>query len=279
MIYSLLIVGLFFYYGKPVDRMCKSVLSDNIVRRILFGSLVVFGIIIVAIFMTAKAVGLREALIGLLQYRTHELRPIQLGSHWRNHFLSNIVLFSSTAFMIILYRIFYGGAHWIQRKFAVLLPISIAIFIFLTIIFGFTMDPFETPTYLGHQLREVFGSDLSITMLLSVAVLLFLEKKYNPYNTVRRDLKQKNRKKVISHLTAWFIPMVIISGYLIMKVLTLDVSSEISQLGDTGDWSVLDLFAWHFYEHCLDYILIVSLIYVIYLLTLRTEAKRIFNEK
>ena len=276
-VYSLFIVGTFYYYGKPVVRINESPVSNIPAIRILISAVFALGIVVVSVLMAANQVSYKEAVVGLFQYRTHELRPLQFGSHWRNHFLSNIVLFSASAFFILLYRMVTDDGYWVKRRFSYLLPVSLWIFVLFTFFFGLTMDPFETPSYLGHQLREIFGTDLSITMFLTMGALIHLEGRYDA-GKVDREIKYREHKKNnFLRLFALSLPVILITGFLIRKVLSLNISSEIAKLGGTKGWSTLDLFAWHFFEHSLDYVFAVSLVYCLYLLTLRIELRRGMN--
>ncbi|MDY6853844.1 MAG: hypothetical protein SWO11_03915 [Thermodesulfobacteriota bacterium] len=276
-VYSLFIVGIFFYYGKPLVRIDNRHVLKIPARQVFLSGVLAFAVVLLSVFMTARDIGLRDTLMGLFQYRTHELRPLEFGSHWRNHFLSNIVLFSTSAFFILLYRMVNNNGQWVKRKASSLFPISVVVFVFLTLFFGMTMDPFQTPSYLGHQLREVFGSDLSITMFLCLAVLICLEGKYDTEKTDSGIKKQRNFKGNLLLLVCWSIPIVFIIGFLVVKVLSLDIRANIESIGYTKDWSVLDLFAWHFFEHSLDYTFIVFFIYFIYLLALRMDLNRPIN--
>ena len=65
-----------------------------------------------------------------------------------------------------------------------------------------------------------------------------------------------------------------IASFLILKVLRLDTQGEIHKLGNTAGWSKLDLFAWHFFEHSLDYVYTAALVAFIYLMTLKLEMRR-----
>jgi hypothetical protein len=273
-VYSLFIVGTFFYYGKPLVRIDKPQAPNVTARQVLLSGVLAFGVVLLSVFMSASDIGLKDTVMGLFQYRTHELRPLEFGSHWRNHFLSNIVFFSTSAFCVLVYRMVNNGGQWVRRKFSNLLPVSAVIFVVLTLFFGMTMDPFENPSYLGHQLREVFGSDLSITMLLCMAVLIFLEGKYDPGEIDSGRGGQRNYKRNVLFLVCWAVPIIFITGFLVVKVLSLDIGANIESLGHTKGWSVLDLFAWHFFEHSLDYIFVVFNVYFIYLLALRIELKK-----
>jgi len=275
-VYSFYIVGTFYFYGKPVAKGNGTGGLRILRKKILVSGIVASAIIAASVLATVNAVGFKEAVTGLLQYRRSEVRPPEFGSHWRNHLLSTIVLFSASAFSVLLYRSAYWGGNWTRRRFGKLLPISVASFLVLTCFFGLTKDPFDTPSYLGHQLREIFGSDLPITMLSAMAVLIYLEGKYDS-----RELyggRRSEKRNALRHLMLWALPVVLISCFLIVKVMSLDVSGEIASLESTKDWTVLDLFAWHFYEHTLDYLFVISFVYFLYLLALRLEFRKTRSE-
>ncbi len=268
-VYSLLLVGVFYFYGnRQTGGGNRTAVPQS---RIWIGGLLVFIIFALTIVMTIRKIGLNETMYGFLQFRTSEIKPLLFGSHWRNHFLSNIVLFSASAFLVLLYRVTCCGG-WVKRRFMYLFYVSWGIFILLTIFFGFTDDSFKTPSYLGHQLREIFGTDLSITMLLAISVLIRLERKYDKGNTTADN--EPIQCNSAPHLLGWIIPVVLISAFIVFSVLSLDISREMSKLPGAKKWSALDIFAWHFYEHSLDYAFVVSLVYFLYLLTLRIESTK-----
>ncbi len=272
-IYSLFIVGAFYFYGKPQNADASTEVLNVSYKRIIFGGLIAFCVVLIAIVMTGYDVGFKDAFAGLLQFRTHETRPLALGSHWRNHFLSNIVLFSATTVSILAYRLIDTG-HWIKRKSGFLFYVALGIFVFLCFVFGFNNDPFTVPSYLGHQLREIFGTDLSITMPMCLGILVFLERKYTPKDSGGKKMAKQNTRKNMRHLIPWSILAAIPSIFLIVKVLCLDIKSEIEKFDSGIEWSILDIFAWHFFEHSLDYIFVGALVYSIYLITLKFESKK-----
>ena len=68
------------------------------------------------------------------------------------------------------------------------------------------MDPFHTPSYLGHQLREIFGSDLPITMLLAIGILAFLEDRYDTVGWSEAPDDKNERKKLLRYAFLWAMP-------------------------------------------------------------------------
>jgi len=266
-VYSIFIVGVFYYYGNPVATGGMHHGRYVPKNSIYLSGVLAGGIIIITTLITVSNYGIEETLHGYFQYRTSEIKPLVFGSHWRNHFLSNIVLFFASAFLICLYRIVFCGG-WVKRKYANLYYIAEGIFLLLTLGFGINSDPFQHSSYLGHQLRETFGSDLPITMLLAAGVLMLLELKYDGGGNVSADAGRLNRTSIL-YLLRWLTPVVLISGYIVLKVLSLDISGEMSKLPGTRNWSVIDIFAWHFFEHVLDYLFVVFSVSFLYLLTLK----------
>ncbi|MBI4681746.1 MAG: hypothetical protein HY757_01380 [Nitrospirae bacterium] len=277
-LYAVFIVGIFYYYGNPLADKRKVTKQSNPSTWILISLISVLTIIAVTTASNIIQDGYKETALGFFQHKTADARPPEFGSHWRNHFLSNIVLFSASAIVVLLYRIIFCNGMWKRRKFYYLLPFSIVLFVTLTFIYGFTMDPFINPSYLGHQLREIFGTDLSITMLLATGLLIYMEGRFDSRKETNK-IKNKEKGIIARHLAVLIIPAVLPAVYLILKVLSLDVSGEIASIGKTANWSVLDLFAWHFFEHSLDYLLVCSLVCFLYLLTLKKELRRTTIEK
>ncbi len=277
-VYAFFTVGAFYFYGNPLSRNRKvsglEIPSTWIALALLF----VVVLLTTTVAATVKESGISETLLGFFQYKTAETRPLVFGSHWRNHFISNIVLLSSTSAIILLYRIVFFNGQWMRRKFNLLFPLSCGIFIVLTLVFGFTTDPFVTPSYLGHQLREIFGTDLTVTMAMAIGVLIYLERKFDSSGNRNKVVGERQVVKFRS-LIIWGLSAVIPAIFLIVMVLSLDVSGEISSIGKTADWSVIDLFAWHFFEHSLDYIWVISLVSFLYLVTLKNELGGTIIEK
>lgn len=273
-VYSCFIVGVFYYYGNALSRRSRNVIVNIPQSRILLSGFLVFSIVVLSIIATSYKFGFKEAMLGFSQYRTSEIRLQDFGSHWRNHFLSNIVLFSASAFFVLLYRIVFFGGYWVKRRYSNLFFISSGAFIFLAVFFGFTKDPFATASYLGHQLREIFGSDLPITMLLAIGLLIYLEERYDNGREKIKVERQENHNNVLC-LIYWSLPFIFISSFLVLKILSLDISANITKIGSTENWSVLDVFARHFFEHSLDYLFVVSFVYFLYLFTVRMEFKKI----
>jgi hypothetical protein len=269
--YAIVITGLFFYYGKPLEKTEKENRAAYIPNKaIIFSGFIMVAFIGIAFTFATEKVGFHEAMNGFLQYRTSELRNPEFGSHWRNHLLSNIVLVSTSAVFILLYRKFTDG-YWVKRKYAILFPLGIAVFTVLSIIFGINGDPFTKTSYLGHQIREIFGTDVSITMLLSFGILIHCENKYDLTLNNERSKQKNNLGKFVFSIFIWLVIALTTASYLTIKVLQIDMSKEIAKIGGTHRWTAFDLFAWHFYEHSTDYIYTMAAVAFAYLIALKIE--------
>lgn len=270
-LYSVFLVGVYFYYGNAVERNDRNPGPEISSRKILLAGAVCLAIVGAAILMTAGQVGWREALFGFLQYRRNESSPLEFGSHWRNHFLSNVTLFASSGFCVLLYRIFGQGGVWTTRKHRVL-RLSLLVFLAATLMFGFSRDQFAAPSYLGHQLREILGTDLPITMLLAISLLICLERKYDANKRPEAGMRKSARKGLFLAI-CWLVPAILSTGYLGIRILNLDVAAELAKVSGTTDKSVLGTFCWHFYEHSLDYLFVTVTVYWLYLWLRKTESE------
>ena len=273
-LYAVVLTGLFLHYGNPPSRTQK----DDRVTDVPYTAVFISGLLAVAFTGIAftyaiEKIGFHETMTGFLQYRTSELRSPEFGSHWRNHFLSNIVLVSTSAVCIAIYRIFTGG-YWVKRRYAGLLPFGIVVFAVFSVIFGINKDPFTETSYLGHQVREIFGTDVSVTMLLSLGVLIHLENKYDLIPHYESDRK-KHKSLDYYGIYVWLVVALATTTYLIVKVMQLNLSKEISTRGGARTWTAFDLFAWHFYEHSTDYIFTMSAVAFIYLVALKYGSRKL----
>ena len=268
--YAMTLVGLFFFYGRPLPTEGR---NNEISVPTSF--IVACGVAVVAVGAIAwigaiHAVGSREALIGFLQYRTSELRDPLFGSHWRNHFLSNIVLLSASTVLVLIYRML-TQRHWVRRWYSILFPTGIFLFIAISLILGINEDPFTQTSYLGHQVREIFGTDLPITMLLCTGLLIHFEQKYDLNANCREKQRGKPDKSFLARIILWACIAIVPTTYLIYKILHLDIAHIVKNVGQTKGWNTLDLFAWHFYEHSVDYIFVMAAVSFIYLTALKSD--------
>jgi hypothetical protein len=268
--YCMFLVGVFFYYGNPVKRNSVARSIGICKWKIILGAILTASIVAMALLMAARQVGWQEMLFGFLQYRTNEKSALEFGSHWRNHFLSNVALFSCSGFCIWAYRTLIQERAWIMRRSRVFFGAGL-VFVGLTLIFGFNRKQFEAASYLGHQLREIIGTDLSITMLLAISLLLYLENKYDSAEEIV-DCSKIVRKRFLAAF-CWITPVVLSTAYLAFKISNLNIAVELAKVSKTSNHSILGTFCWHFYEHSLDYLFVIVTVYWLYLWLLKTESK------
>jgi hypothetical protein len=250
------IVGFFLYYNSAKPRNTSRKLGRYII--VCFFSLAIF--LLIVFLGSIYKVGFEETLLSLFQYRTRD-DLIEFGSHWRFHFLSRIGLFTSSAAMIISYRIIYNKTQWKNSKFALLILIIASIsYIIITLVFGITDQPFSDPRYLAHQVREFTTHNLCTTPIL-ITLLCFLEEKITEENS--NHLNTKTNWNLYIHFLFWSILSILIPLFLWIRLRDTDISAVAQQ-----NWPVWDLLAFHFFEHCLDYIFVAILGVLIYLLYL-----------
>ena len=107
-----------------------------------------------------RNVGYKDSLMFLLQYHTRDSSPLEFGSHWRYHLLSQATLMLAPAMI--------SGVGKTQ-----LLRVSWAAFALAGAAFGLSALSFSDPQYLGHQARETFTHGL-VTVPLAVGTCLGL---------------------------------------------------------------------------------------------------------
>lgn len=124
---------------------------------------------------TALADGPRVLLDNLSQSHTRAGAPLVWGAHWRYHLIERLAQILVAPAIVCLVWLRRGristGAPLSSRLFLS----ALGIFGLLTAAFGWTADPFRDPTYLGHQLRELFTHAL-VTLPLSIGVCLALSR-------------------------------------------------------------------------------------------------------
>ena len=250
---ALFVVEFFLFYGSTKPK--KYIKIDKYIV-VCFFALALF--LIIVLLESIHKVGLIETNLNLFQYRIRD-DLIEFGSHWRYHFLSRIGLFTSSATIIILYRAIYDKTRWMCSKYTLLILVSASIgFIVVTILFGITNQPFNDPKYLAHQGREFITHNLFAIPIL-IALLYFLEEKFTKEKSNHQDMC---KSKILSiHFFFWFFLSILIPSFLWLQLKNTDISLIAQQ-----NWSMLDLLAFHFFEHFLDCIFIAILGMSVYLL-------------
>ena len=247
------IVGFFLYYGSAKPRKTSRKIGKYII--VCFFALALF--LLIVFLGSIYKVGFAETSLSLFQYRTRD-DLIEFGSHWRFHFLSRIGLFTSSAAIIISYRIIYNKTQWKNSKYALLILIVTSIsYIIITLLFGITDQPFSDPRYLAHQGREFITHNLCTSPIL-ITLLCFLEEKITEENSNHLNIKAS--RNLYLHFLFWSILSILIPSFLWIRLRDTDISTVAQQ-----NWPVWDLLAFHFFEHLLDYIFVAILGVLIYL--------------
>ena len=193
---------------------------------------------------SAAQEGAGEAVRDVLQYRTRD-DDVAYGSHWRFHFLSTI-WFAVAA--MVLAAVSSGTVRALRAKGAgrTLNGALWAYVILLTVVFGFTTEPFTSNRYIGHQAREILTHGL-ITLPLVFALTWRLD-------GVRAGTDAE-RSAVPVALTAWLL----VVGIPIF--LAVAFAGNGGGLEDSAQLSagLAGVVAGHVFEHALDYLLVLLL--------------------
>lgn len=197
--------------------------------------IVVSAVILVA---TVSIGGLPMLTENLLQMPTRPGEPLEWGSHWRYHLLSQLSLlflsFGLAAPVLLL-----AGRRSGHRRGAAVVAASVAVFAVLTIIFGFGSESLRDPVYLGHQAREVFTHAL-VGIPLGWGVCLALA----------RDSWTRNESGSVS--LAWPIASGAAGVVLALYLAAASVMTSAASQGQSDSLAVL-IFP-HFFEHVFSYI-------------------------
>ena len=116
----------------------------------------------------------------LSQLHTRPGAPLQWGAHWRYHLVER--------FALILLAFSASGVMWMldgrpdaqpARGRMLLFGGALVAFAAVTLLFHPTSEPFMEPTFLGHQIRELFTHTL-VTLPLALGVCFELARKFSP---------------------------------------------------------------------------------------------------
>lgn len=195
-----------------------------------------------ALVGTVRTHGLNSALLDLLQYRTRD-DLAGYGTHWRYHWLSTLWFGAATATApVVLQRITHRTlllphSGWTRGAWAY--------FLVLTMVFGLSSDVFVDMRYAGHQAREIMTHG-PVTLLLGLGLLLPESRR-----TSGRHVDAASSR---IHLGLGVLVLVV-PAYLALVTLTGDAMSQ----GQT-EHGLGAMVAGHYFEHSLDYLLVVLLV-------------------
>ena len=195
-----------------------------------------------ALVGTVRSHGLNSALLDLLQYRTRD-DLAGYGTHWRYHWLSTLWFGAATATApVVLQRITHRTlllphSGWTRGAWAY--------FLVLTMVFGLSSDVFVDMRYAGHQAREIMTHG-SVTLLLGFGLLL--------HESRRAPGMHADAASSRIHLGLGALVLVV-PAYLALVTFTGDAMSQ----GQT-EHGLGAMVAGHYFEHTLDYLLVVLLV-------------------
>lgn len=201
---------------------------------------------------TAATAGVSAIFDNLLQLHTRAGAPLVWGAHWRYHLLERLaqilLAFSvSGVFWIFAQRPVGRGATSRPRLYLG----ALVLFVVATAVFRPTLEPFGDPTFLGHQLRELFTHVL-VTLPLALGVCFNLAHKFSSATGGH------------SGRSLW--PIVVVGAASIgcgAFLLAASLASDAQSQGQVTGLAAL-IFP-HFFEHALGYVLVPALAGLLYM--------------
>jgi hypothetical protein len=238
-------VGYFF----PVAGAAVQDAASRSRRRLAWVVAVTFAVIVGGTLWTE---GGRVLFDNLSQSHTRAGAPLVWGAHWRYHLIER--------FAQVMLAFCASGTFWILRgrpnadhlagRFR-LFGAALFLFVVITVVFRLTLEPFRDPTYLGHQLRELFTHSL-VTLPLALGTCLTLARSFS------RGSLGASRERV------W--PIVATGAAAVLSGAFLLVASVMADAQSHGQTEGLaSLLLPHFAEHALGYVLVPALAGLIYL--------------
>ena len=142
-------------------------------RRRRFAAATVAALVVI-LGGTAWTDGPGAIVANLEQLHTREGAVLAWGAHWRYHFLERI---ADLALAFGLAGAWAIVARWprvpARARRTTMLASALLLFVAGSVVFGVSAAPFRDPTYVGHELRELFTHAL-VTVPLALGVCLLL---------------------------------------------------------------------------------------------------------
>ncbi len=200
---------------------------------------------------TAWTDGGQAILDNLSQLHTRAGAPLVWGAHWRYHLIERIAQ--------ILLAFCATGLTWLldgrpdtrpAQGRMLLFGAALAVFAGFTLLFRPTMEPFTEPTFLGHQIRELFTHTL-VTLPLALGLCLELAREFS-------------RGTARSNESTW--PIFAAGAVSVLCGAFLLVASVVNKAQEHGQTTGLAALIFpHFFEHSLGYVLVPALAGLLYL--------------
>jgi hypothetical protein len=203
---------------------------------------------------TVHVNGGQAILDNLAQYHTRPGAPFAWGAHWRYH--------SIERFAEMLLAFCVAGLFWLRdgrpaagigRRGTWLFVGALLVFAVATLVFRPSTEPFRDPTFVGHQIRELFTHTL-VTLPLALGTCLALARRFS-----------EARPGARANQPVW--PIYVAGGISVACyafVLIASVQFKAQTLGQKA--GLAELLFPHFFEHSLGYVFVSALAGLLYLL-------------
>ena len=189
------------------------------------------------------------AFLDLTQFHTNDAAPESWGSHWRFHLGSGVAFCAAGALVSILFARAAAPAHEASAGPRSAALRAAGLFLAATVISLPRLDFLMDPRFVGHQFREATGIDLPVAVPLLMAALLFWDRWSREGRTLApMPAKSLVRPMILATLLAG-LPVVVLGA----RLLSVNVAAQMARLPGAVHWSPPDLYAWHVFEHTLDY--------------------------
>jgi hypothetical protein len=208
------------------------------------------GLIAAAWVATARADGTGSALRDLLQYRTRD-DLVGYGTHWRYHLLSTLWFGAATMIVPVISRVLPGVP--MMRLDRRRVRAAWLYFGVLTIVFGVSTDVFLDVRYVGHQAREIMTHG-PVTLLLGIGFLIAAASRPStaaPAATTGVSTDAPVNRSVQAAMAGLVL---LIPLYLAI----ISFGGDVMEHGQSGS-GLGAMVAAHYFEHTLDYLLVLLL--------------------
>ncbi len=197
-----------------------------------------------------RAVGARSSLMWFLQYRTREGEPLLFGSHWRYHLMSE----GSLMLLAVALAAWASGAGGGQARRTSVFWTSVAAFVVLSVLFGWSAAPFRDARYLGHETRETLTHGL-VTVPLAVGVCLAMAGRASKARSTPR--------------AAWWA----FGGFVLLAVYQAAGAVLAGSRGRAQSNDLVKVLCVHFFEHAFSYLVVAAHAALFYSLACRRTSK------
>lgn len=233
-------------FAGVVGSAASRSVSDRRPRWWIVGGAVALVLTGWAFVTVTRRQGLDSSLLDLLQYRTRD-DLVAYGSHWHVHLLG-LVWFGAASLLLagLLSRL--RGVVPPRRNWRA--AIAWAYLFGLTIVFGAPREVFLDVRYTGHAAREIMTHG-PVTLLLGFGLLTLIRR---PEVASGAEASMGEASKTWS-MWVWLALTVLVPAYVTIVTLSGDWMGA-----GQSDLGLAAMVGAHFFEHVMDYLLVVSLV-------------------